>query len=80
MEKDTARRSGKRFYYGWVIVSVALISMAFWFGFRSMFSVFLVALVDDFGWGRATRKTENMDRNPNQNAMDITATATITQP
>jgi len=26
--------------------------MAFWFGFRTMFSVFLVALVDDFGWGR----------------------------
>jgi MFS family permease len=52
-EKDTARRPGKRFYYGWVIVAVALISMAFWFGFRSMFSVFLVALVDDFSWGRA---------------------------
>ena len=53
MEKDTGRRPRSHFYYGWVIVAVALISMAFWFGFRSMFSVFLVALVDDFGWGRA---------------------------
>jgi MFS family permease len=42
----------RRFYYGWVIVGVAMVSMAFWFGFRSMFSVFLVALVEQFGWGR----------------------------
>jgi MFS family permease len=41
-----------RFYYGWVIVLVAMVSMAFWFGFRTMFSVFLVALVEEFGWGR----------------------------
>jgi MFS family permease len=33
-------------------VGVAMVSMAFWFGFRSMFSVFLVALVEQFGWGR----------------------------
>lgn len=51
--KGTGRRGKRRFYYGWVIVAVALISMAFWFGFRSIFSVFLVALVDEFGWGRA---------------------------
>jgi len=53
MEKDMGSRPRRPFYYGWVIVAVALISMAFWFGFRTMFSVFLVALVDDFGWGRA---------------------------
>ena len=40
------------FFYGWVIIIVAMISMAFWFGFRAMFSVFLVALVEEFGWGR----------------------------
>ncbi|MBN1104194.1 MAG: MFS transporter, partial [Deltaproteobacteria bacterium] len=40
-------------FYGWVIVLIAFVSMAFWFGFRTMFSVFLVALVEDFGWGRA---------------------------
>jgi MFS family permease len=27
-----------------------MVSMAFWFGFRSMFSVYLVALVEQFGW------------------------------
>ena len=42
-----------RLYYGWIIVAVALVSMAFWFGFRSMFAVFMVALVEQFGWGRA---------------------------
>ena len=49
---NPGRRPARRFYYGWVIVGVALISMAFWFGFRSMFSVFLVPMVEDFGWGR----------------------------
>jgi MFS family permease len=39
-------------YYGWIIVGVALISMAFWFGIRSSFSVFYVALLEDFSWSR----------------------------
>lgn len=42
-----------RFYWGWIIVAVAFVSMAFWFGFRSMFAIFMVALVEQFGWGRA---------------------------
>jgi MFS family permease len=41
-----------RFYYGWYIVGVALVSMAFWFGFRTTFSVFYVALLEEFHWGR----------------------------
>jgi MFS family permease len=43
---------GIRFYYGWIIVAVALISMAFWFGIRASFSVFYVALLEDFSWNR----------------------------
>jgi len=39
-------------YYGWIIVAVALISMAFWFGIRSSFSVFYVALLEEFPWSR----------------------------
>jgi hypothetical protein len=53
MHQETEPRPGRRFCYGWVIVAVAAVSMAFWFGFRSIFSVFLVALVDDFGWSHA---------------------------
>ncbi|UCE56488.1 MAG: MFS transporter [Desulfobacterales bacterium] len=40
------------FYYGWIIVAVALVSMAFWLGIRSSFSVFYVALLEDFPWNR----------------------------
>ncbi|MBW2311512.1 MAG: hypothetical protein JRF35_10625 [Deltaproteobacteria bacterium] len=40
-------------YYGWIIVAVALISMVFWFGIRTSFSVFYVALLEDFAWSRA---------------------------
>ncbi len=42
-----------RFYYGWVIVGLSMISMAFWFGIRTTFAVFFVALIDHFHWGRA---------------------------
>lgn len=44
---------GKRFYYGWVIVALASLSMAFWYAFRTSFSLFFVALVDHFHWSRA---------------------------
>jgi MFS family permease len=43
---------GLKIYYGWIIVAVALISMAFWFGIRANFSVFYVALLEEFGWNR----------------------------
>ena len=43
----------RRFYYGWVIVGLAMLSMAYWFGLRTTFSVFFVALIDNFHWGRA---------------------------
>jgi len=41
------------FYYGWIIVGVAMVSMAFWFGIRATFSVFYVALLEEFSWSRA---------------------------
>jgi MFS family permease len=42
----------QRIYYGWIIVAVAFVSMAFWWGINSSFSVFFVALLEDFSWGR----------------------------
>ena len=39
-------------YYGWIIVAIGLISMAFWFGIRSSFSIFYVALLEDYPWSR----------------------------
>lgn len=44
---------GRHFYYGWMIVALSMVSMAFWFGIRTTFSVFFVALIDHFHWGRA---------------------------
>ena len=41
-----------RFYYGWIIVGVAMASMAFWFGIRASFSVFYVTLLEHFSWSR----------------------------
>jgi MFS family permease len=43
----------KGIYYGWIIVGVALVSMTFWFGIRSSFSVFYVALLEEYPWSRA---------------------------
>ena len=40
-------------YYGWIIVAVALISLAFWFGIRTSFSVFYVAFLENFPWSRS---------------------------
>ena len=43
----------RRFYYGWVIVGLAMVSMSFWYAFRTTFSIFFVALIDHFHWSRA---------------------------
>lgn len=50
---DPISPAKKDFYYGWVMVGLAMVSMAFWFGFRTSFSVFFATLVDHFGWSRA---------------------------
>ncbi|HEA66166.1 MAG TPA: MFS transporter [Desulfobacterales bacterium] len=46
--------NSREFFYGWVIVAVALVSMAFWLGIRSSFSVFYVTLLEDFSWNRGS--------------------------
>jgi MFS family permease len=40
-------------YYGWIIVAVALVSMAFWLGIRASFSVYYVALLEGYDWSRS---------------------------
>ena len=44
--------SNRKYYYGWIIVVLGLVSMSFWFGVRSSFSVFYVALLEEFHWSR----------------------------
>ena len=41
------------FYYGWVIVSIAFITMAIAFGIWYSYSVFILAVVKEFNWNLA---------------------------
>ena len=49
--KRTSDAAG--FFYGWIIVAVALVSMAFWLGIRASFSVYYVALLEEYTWSRS---------------------------
>jgi len=48
-----ARKDESRFFYGWIIVGVVSISMMLAYAMRSSFTVFYVAILDEFGWTRA---------------------------
>src|ERR1700757_1067690 len=40
------------FYYGWIIVGVAFVTMALGVTARTSFSLLLPPLIDEFGWDR----------------------------
>lgn len=42
-----------RLFYGWVILAVCLVTVFLVYGVRWSFSVFYVAILDEFGWSRA---------------------------
>src|ERR1700744_3120046 len=42
------------FYFGWVIVAVAFVTMAIGVTARTAFSLLMVPLIDEFGWDRGT--------------------------
>lgn len=49
-----SRFAGLPFFYGWVIVGLGVISTAFWMGIITSFSVFFVALTEEFHWSRGS--------------------------
>lgn len=42
------------FYYGWVVIGVAFVTMAFSVNVRTSFSLLFPPILDEFGWDRAT--------------------------
>lgn len=52
--QETGRHWASRlpFYYGWVIIAVAFVTMAIGVSARTAFSLLLPPLIDEFGWDR----------------------------
>jgi len=50
---ETVTGKGPLFFYGWVIVGIAFVTLGITFGIRYSFSVFFLAIIKDFGWSRA---------------------------
>ncbi|MFQ5895191.1 MAG: MFS transporter [Nitrospinota bacterium] len=46
-------RAGGRIYYGWVVVGVAFLTMALGGTVNATFSVFYIAILEEFRWSRA---------------------------
>ena len=51
VESSTKKRRG--FFYGWVVLSIAFITLVLGFAIRNTFSVFYPTIVQEFGWSRA---------------------------
>jgi sugar phosphate permease len=45
--------SQKGIFYGWVILSIAFVTLVLVYAVRNTFSVFYPTIVEEFGWGRA---------------------------
>jgi MFS family permease len=56
MTKDSHPHWSSRlpFYFGWVIIAVAFVTMAIGVTARTAFSLLMVPLIDEFGWDRGT--------------------------
>ena len=52
-DKNNRSPGSPLFYYGWVIVALAFITLGITFGIWYSFSVFFLVVIKEFGWSRA---------------------------
>jgi len=50
LEKSLEKRDG--IFYGWVVLTIAFITLVLGYAIRNTFSVFYPTIVEEFGWGR----------------------------
>ncbi|MBI4639095.1 MAG: MFS transporter [Candidatus Tectomicrobia bacterium] len=43
-----------KFFYGWIIVAVSFLTLGLSYGTRQAFAIFLVPMLEEFGWSRAS--------------------------
>jgi hypothetical protein len=43
-----------QFFYGWVILAIAIFSMMLIYGIRHSFSIFFASILSEFGWSRGS--------------------------
>jgi sugar phosphate permease len=53
-QKNLKMVKPQRFFYGWVIVGIAIICMPLIYGIRNSFSVFFPSILYEFGWSRGS--------------------------
>jgi MFS family permease len=49
---ETGMKTRGSIFYGWIILSIAFITLVLGYAIRNTFSVFYPAIVENFGWGR----------------------------
>ncbi|MFC1932242.1 MFS transporter [Chloroflexota bacterium] len=53
MSEQVNRTKSPIIFYGWIVVAISLVTMTIAYSTRYSFSVFYVAILDEFGWSRA---------------------------
>ena len=54
LPKEAGRRCSFPFFYGWVVVAVAFITMGIGVNSRTAFSLLFPPILDEFGWSRGS--------------------------
>ena len=54
MSVDVKIKAASSFFYGWTIVAIGFITLAIAFGVWYSYSVFIIAVIKEFSWSRAS--------------------------